>query len=548
MKTFGCTVILVSCFACPTHAANVYTGCAIPPSTFGNVWYFDPVHGKTQAAGGNGSQAAPWNDLQALVQPETGYTYPLLTTAPYRQVPVAGQPAVNKTGPQAGPVAPGDEILLMSGNYGDVIITASPAISNSNFVTIAAAPGQTPVLTSLFVGETNKWVFNGLKVQSLQPAARSGNALVQIKDAGATLPTSDIVLENLTISSQDSAEGWSQAQWVADARNGFSALSTAPGTNTKCVSLTGSHISNVRFGASLTASQLVFSNNQIDHFGDDAIDYAASNLTIAKNDIHDNLDIGDGNHEDAMQGQIGILASGASVNHFQNILIDSNIVIRQTDPELSFPTYLQGIDAFDEDWTNVTVTNNVVITSACWGIAFASIHNSLIANNTVVADGLVATQGCAGANVSVGATTHEGSPSSNTVVRNNLTSQLEVYNLNNGVEADHNVIMLGSFSPELIWYVNGAVQDIGKPGTYASNIIDTGGPTSEFANFNPATLTYDVLLKAGAPAICAGTAGPPTVDIPPLPTVDFLGVTRQRQASCAATTPGYAAGAYAYPM
>jgi hypothetical protein len=92
-----------------------------------------------------------------------------------------------------------------------------------------------------------------------------------------------------------------------------------------------------------------------------------------------------------------------------------------------------------------------------------------------------------------------------------------------------------------IWHVNGATQDLGKAGTYAnSNIIDSGGAQSEFANFNPATLTYDVLLKAGAPAICAGTAGPPTVD--------FLGVTRQRQASCTAGTPGYAAGAYAYPM
>jgi hypothetical protein len=532
MKTIGCAVILVSCFACPTHAANVYTGCAVPPSTFGHVWYFDPVHGMTQAAGGNGSQAAPWNNLQALVQAETGYPFPLLTTAPYRQVPAAGQPAVNKTGPQAGPVAPGDEILLMSGNYGDVLITASPAISNSNFVTIAAAPGQTPVLTSLFVGETNKWVFNGLKVQSLQSANRTGNALVQIKDAGATLPTSDIVLENLTISSQDNAAAWSKAQWIANARNGFSALSTAPGTNTKCVSLTGSHISNVRFGASLVASQLLFSNNQIDHFGDDGIDYAASNLVITKNDIHDNLDIGDGNHEDAMQGQIGVLASGATVNYFENILIDSNLVIRQSDPKLSFPTYLQGIDAFDEDWTNVTVTNNVVITSACWGIAFSSIHKSLIANNTVVADGRVATPGCAGANVAVGDKTHQGASSSNTVVRNNLTSQLEVYNISYSVEADHNVAMLGSFSPEIVWYVNGEPQYIGKPGTYAnSNIIDSGGPKSEFVNFNPATLTYDVLLKANAQARGAGTAAG-------APTVDILDVTR---------APEHTAGAYSYP-
>jgi hypothetical protein len=113
---------------------------------------------------------------------------------------------------------------------------------------------------------------------------------------------------------------------------------------------------------------------------------------------------------------IGFLAPGATVNYFQNVLIDSNLVIRQTDPKLSFPTYLQGIDAFDSDWTNVTVTNNVVITSACWGIDFSSIHSSLIANNTVVEDGLFSTPGCT-ASVSVGDKTHEGASSSNTVVQ-----------------------------------------------------------------------------------------------------------------------------------
>ena len=73
-------------------------------------------------------------------------------------------------------------------------------------MTIQAAPGQTPVLTSLFVAATNKWVFNGLKVQSLQPAGISGHALVEVKDSGAAFPTSDIVFENMSISSQDNAE------------------------------------------------------------------------------------------------------------------------------------------------------------------------------------------------------------------------------------------------------------------------------------------------------------------------------------------------------
>src|SRR6202021_2965414 len=100
-----------------------------------------------------------------------------------------------------------------------------------------------------------------------------------------------------------------------------------------------------------------------------------------------------------------------------------NLITRETVPNNPFPTYLQGIDAFDEDWTNVTVTNNVVITSACNAIAFGSIHNSLIANNTVLNDGLFPMPGCIAA-INIGGATHQGPLSTNTVVRNNLTSQL----------------------------------------------------------------------------------------------------------------------------
>jgi hypothetical protein len=131
----------------------------------------------------------------------------------------------------------------------------------------------------------------------------------------------------------------------------------------------------------------------------------------------------------------------------------------------------------------------------------------------------------------VGDKTHEGTSSSHTAVRNNLASRLMIYNLHNGVEADHNVVMC-CISPEISWYVNGVAQDIGRPGTYTNgNIIDSGGPKNEFANFNPAIVTHDVMLKSGAQAIgAANPAGEPTVDI--------LGVTR---------TAPYTAGAYSYP-
>ena len=100
MKTLGYAVILLFSLAVPVQAVPVYSGCAQPSSTSRHVWYVDPVHGKTAAAGGNGSQASPWNSLQALVQPLPGYSFPLLTTAPYYWVPVPGKPAVVAAGPR----------------------------------------------------------------------------------------------------------------------------------------------------------------------------------------------------------------------------------------------------------------------------------------------------------------------------------------------------------------------------------------------------------------------------------------------------------------
>ena len=420
----------------------------------------------------------------------------------------------------------------MSGNYGDLrVCVYDTQISNPAFVTIAAAPGQKPVLTSLLVCSTNMWAFDGLKVQSLMAAAHSTGVLAFIGDQGASYPTSNIVLKNMTISSQDDVSGWTQAQWVSNARSGFSAQSSAGGNNTKCISMTGSHISNVRVGAGLSANLTLFSGNEIDHFGDDGVDFAASGLSITKNYIHDNVTIGDGVHADAMQGQIGVQVPGVASNNYSQILIDSNTVIRQTDPKVPFPTIgLQGIDAFDSDWTNLTVTNNIVVTTACAGISFSSVHGGLIANNTAVNDRLLSNSSICSPGIGVGDKTHQGSSSNGVALRNNLANQMTVYNLDPGVTADHNVGM-ATAGPVFVWYVNRVGTYYGSPGTYGNaNIIAAGGPAAEFVDFDPSTLTYNLKLKADAPATKAGVAGAPAVDI--------IGVTR--------VSP-YAAGAYSYP-
>jgi len=56
----------------------------------------------------------------------------------------------------------------MSGNYGDIVLgDFNLPTTNSDFMTVEAAPGQTPVFTTLGIERTNKWVFNAIKVQSL---------------------------------------------------------------------------------------------------------------------------------------------------------------------------------------------------------------------------------------------------------------------------------------------------------------------------------------------------------------------------------------------
>ena len=289
----------------------------------------------------------PWDSLAGVIGGQwgvpaslPGYTRPLLSSVPYFHVVNGKQVYVAD---QIGnpPVQPGDAIMLMSGNYGDIVIGDFnvPTI-NSDFVTVEAAPGQIPVFSTLGIDRTNKWVFDAIKVQSLLGANGNFQPLVSLMDQGAAFPTTDIILENMQISSADNTAGWSQAQWLAQSRTGISERGSAGnGANgepyTNCISVAGSHIQNVHLGVILAANNSLFTNNVIDHFGDDGIDYAANNLAITHNTLHDNLDMGDGNHEDAMQGQNGPLAAGVVYNAFSNILIDSNLIIRADGPEQS---------------------------------------------------------------------------------------------------------------------------------------------------------------------------------------------------------------------
>jgi hypothetical protein len=398
--------------------------------------------------------------------------------------------------------------MLMSGNYGDVVIgDYLQQVVNPSFVTVEAAPGQAPVFLTLYIRSTTKWVFKGIKVQSLFGTKNNKQNLVTVTDQGAARPTSDIILENMQVSSADNTDGWTQPDWLARVRVvGISAKGSDHGADTTCVSVRNSHMSKVIFGSEVMANNMLL--RQRGRPLRRRRDRLCREQYIDNKEFHSRRP---GARERRTYGRHARISWGSS-----NVVIDSNRVIRQTDPKLPFPNYLQEIDAFDGDWTNLTVTNNVVVTSACWGISFSSVHGGKIINNTVLADGLLPQPGNCKPLVAVGNKTHQGSPSSDVIIRNNIANGLNIHNLNPNMTMDHNICLGINGTCQIVTFVNGKL-DWGtfKPGMHGDhNIIDGRGATGMFVNFDAAKFVYDLRLKPEARAIGAGNPeGAPSVDI-----------------------------------
>jgi hypothetical protein len=350
---------------------QVPSGCDVPlTSKTAQTWYVDSVKGKPT---NEGTSASPWDLATALSQ----------AWAAGGGLKAIANPAVHL----------GDTFLLASGNYGDLLLQGYYSSlegydNKTQFLTIKAATGATPVFTSIHVLGAGGWVFQGLTVRQIVTnlPIRSYRALVQIQG-----DNHDIIFDGNTIQSAASVTAWTtQASWTANTADGIS-QGRADANGMKCLSITNNTISNVGNGIQTSHGNYVFiKNNTLNYFIHDGIDYASNNLTIQHNMLTNRIDAGDGatTHPDFMQGQ------PPDSSTYSNILIDSNIAIRQTDPNLPFAaqmnptTNTQGIDEFDGNWANITVTNNVLVTSATNGIAFSDVTGLTIANNIVLPDGV----------------------------------------------------------------------------------------------------------------------------------------------------------------
>ena len=432
----------------PLAGLQTYPGCAAPtPAPSGTQWYVDWNSGSDSNTGK--SAASPLKSLQNLLSGSSK------------------------------PFAAGDTINVKNGTYGD--ITLPTTSSTAGFSTIQASAGQVPVLTSLSATNAAKWNITGLKVQN------TASGLYQTLVSFAN--SNNIVLNNLDVSSQANVSSWTQSQWLSTAK--FTGVSFSGNSASSCVALINSNIYNVINGIFASAANTLIGYNTINNLGGDFIDIGYNNMSVIGNTMTNSNYLGNGAHNDFVQ-----LFFGGNVNFadFSNILISDNLMIRQTTPtSVAFPWGIQGIDAFIDSWTNLTVTNNVLISSAANGIAIGGDANMLITNNTVLDDQSNVYETLQGGTcclyIQAGVAYDNVQPASrNVIVRNNVASQFNLSSLGSQGIADHNYTF-------------------------------TAGTSNVFNNFNPTAYQFDV---SPASASVLYNAGSPTMT----PTTDITGVTR----------------------
>jgi hypothetical protein len=426
--------------------------------------------------------------------------------------------------------AAGDVIYLNSGNYGAV------SISNrkyAQFITIKAGSGQTPVLSSLTVNSVSHIVFSGLTIGGTGVRSRSpGGVLVNLASSN------NVVFENNTVESTSGAFPWKAETTDETAIN----ASIAPSDGVKasqdyCVALNSNQIRNVFNGIYVGGDQVgtdgqnyMVADNTIDHFAGDGIDHSATNIIIQGNRITNGLDICGQQciHNDAIQGwnwddKLGITN--------KNVVIDSNFIQSQTTPSLALAsTDLHGIAIFDGFWQNVSITNNVVLTSSITGISIGGVNGLHIINNSVmniplngVSQSRIYWMYSGATWITTGGTTHEGGTSSNVIVRNNIAPLIAA-----SAAADGNCPITQSFC-------NHTADPHVEEDHNLSLVQTTYTAQNLFVTFNTNTQQYNLELKgtkAIDPAIGTGSSSL-------MPATDFLGHSRS------STSPDL--GAYAVP-
>jgi hypothetical protein len=297
------------------------------------TFYVDPAVDKA----GNGSKAAPWRTLEEVA-----------TSGALRGV------------------KPGDTVLLRSGLHGRVVISGA----NTDFITIAAEPGQKPRLSYLEVPSGIKWKFKGLTVSASFGEPYEG-AMLTFADKG---DSGEIIVEDCFVYSTLDTSSWTAQQWMK-ANSGITM-----GRYGKGHVLRNCYVMNTRFGINLCAEESTCEGNVVSHFSGDAIRVTRDGLLVQHNVIR-NIYVsdadGDANHDDAIQCFLFNKGTGT----VRNVTIRENLVIMREDENQRWPANMQAISCFDGPLIGFLVEGNVINTSHWHGVSLYDAQDCRILNN-----------------------------------------------------------------------------------------------------------------------------------------------------------------------
>ena len=159
--TWALAIFALTAGSAAAQTISVYPGCDVPkPSERGRTFYVDPVHG---SPANDGSKERPWQTLAEVVNPANH----LIATRSDVTGPDPGRARETQPINPQGPIKPGDTIVLMSGDHGVVEV---PQYINSDFISVVAGLGETPIVRAMHVVASSHWLFRGVKFQSAQAA------------------------------------------------------------------------------------------------------------------------------------------------------------------------------------------------------------------------------------------------------------------------------------------------------------------------------------------------------------------------------------------
>ena len=449
-------------------AFEVASGCDQPPSGGnGKTFFVDPTRGSKD---NDGSEQLPWRTLAEVLDPGN---HLIATSAYTRTRDGLGPPApVNPT----GPVKPGDTIVLMSGDHGDVV---AKQYVNSDFISVVAGKGQTPLVHSLLLMSSSHWLFRGIKFQGVKPQNEKSGAIVALTGHNWLGPSDNVVMVDDSFSTADNTETWGPDDWVKQPHD----LALASGA--RCTTLADNHIFNVRNAIMLGAGHSLVQGNLIEDMDNDGIDVVTGDVVVRRNRIRNGRHSpSEPLHADGIQGWT---LNGATNS---NVVIDANWIINV---DLAPDNYLQGISIFDGKWDKLTVANNLIINNTWHAISLWGVADALVVNNTIIpvrpdrASWLMIHN------------SKDKTPSTHVVVRNNIAPVFSVEGQD--VQLDHNLAKtVINFN-----LVGSDPVKIDRGGFGDHNVID-----SElfrwFANFNSGKGKFD--LRPGPMSPARGTGSP----------------------------------------